>query len=249
MILAIANNKGGVAKTTTAVNLSAALALRGRRVLLVDMDAQCSASLSIGHRYDGPSLASVLFEGLPARDAITGTDTEGLSLLPAHPDLAAADMVLGDNLKNAHRLRDALRPVKPRYDSIIIDCPPSLGILAMNALAACSAFIVPTVPQYLAIEGLAGFLESAATYRRANGGGGLLGILLTLVDYRTRAASENVERVRSSFDGDVFRTEVRVNTRLAEAPDYGQTIFQYDKGSTGAASYLALADELEQRTI
>jgi len=249
MILAIANNKGGVAKTTTAVNLSAALALRGKSVLLVDMDSQRSASLSLGIRNAPATLAGVLFKGAPAREAITDTTVQGLSLLPAHPELAGADIVLGAVKGRERILSRALAPVEAQYDFIILDSPPSLSLLVVNALAACRCFIVPTVPQYLALEGLSGFLR-AVDQMRAGGieAGALLGILFTAIDYRTRAAVEIAEMIRAHFGRDVFRTEIRVNTRLAEAPSFGQSIFQYDSHSTGAAAYIELAAEVLKRS-
>lgn len=247
MILALANNKGGVGKTTTAVNLSAALALRGRRVLLVDMDAQCSASLSLGIREARRTLADVLFNGAPARDAIEETQVQGLSLLPAHPDISNADVMLSNVQGRERILSRALESIAPQYDFVILDSPPSLSLLVVNALAACQRFIIPTVPQYLALEGLAGFLRAADAIRANIGGGALLGIVLTAVDYRTRAAVEIADMIRGHFGGKVFRAEIRINTRLAEAPSFGRSIFQYDPHSTGAAAYTALADEVTHR--
>lgn len=248
MILAIANNKGGVAKTTTAVNLAAALALRGKRVLIVDMDSQCSASLSLGIRDASATLAGVLFEGAPLRAAITETQVQGLSIVPAHPDLSGADLALSDVTGRERLLSKALESVKGQYDFIILDSPPSLSLLVVNALVACDAYIIPTAPHYLALEGLAGFMQATDIIRANIGGGVLLGIVLTAVDYRTRAAADIVTLLRGHFGRLVFRAEIRVNTRLAEAPSYGQTIFQYDNHSTGAAAYMDLAAEVLKRS-
>jgi len=246
MILAIANNKGGVAKTTTAVNLAAALSERGRRVLLVDLDAQCSASLSLGVRNAEASVAGVLYDGFPARDAITET-AAGMDLLPGSPDLADADFrLIGSGRERI--LSRALQPIAGEYDFILLDCPPSLSMLVVNAIAACSGIIIPTVPQYLALEGLAGFLRAVDRIRENIGGGELLGILLTAIDYRTRAAVEIAELIRGHFGRQVFRTEIRINTRLAEAPSHGRTIFQHDRSSTGAAAYMDLAREVQKRS-
>ena len=248
MILAIANNKGGVAKTTTAVNLAAALAIRGKRVLLVDMDSQCSATLSLGIRDASATLAGVLFLGEPLRAAITETQVQGLSIVPAHPDLSGADIELMKLTRRERLLSKALESVKGQYDFIILDTPPSLSLLVVNALVACEGFIVPTSPHYLALEGLAGFMQATQIVQEKYGGGALLGILLTAIDYRTRAAVDIATLLRGHFKRQVFDTEIRVNTRLAEAPSYGQTIFQYDNNSTGAAAYMDLAAEVLKRS-
>ena len=251
MITAIVSRKGGVGKTTTAVNLAAALAGQGHKVLLIDLDSQASTSLCLGvPRWAlAPSCADVLLNSLPAAEAVRATRMMGLYLMTASTDLASIDRDLGPISGNERHLEIALRSIRDQYDIIVIDCPsvPSLGPL--NALVAADNFIVPAVPHYLAIEGvrnLCGYVD------RLQGRHGvptrLLGILLTMVDYRTRATRENVDRLRDEFEDGVFGVEIRTNTRLAEAPSAGQTIFEYDPASTGADAYYLMAEEYLQRT-
>ncbi len=247
MIIALVSRKGGVGKTTTAVNLSAALAEQGRRVLLVDLDPQASASLSLGVPRErlSPSSADVLLGGAPLAGLIRPTATENLSLVTASIDLQRADSELGVYSRKESRLKSALAPVAERFDHILLDCPASLSILPVNALVASNAFIVPTTPQFLAAAGVTNLIASAERLSWTAGTRTLpLGILLTMVDYRTKQTRTTVDRIRAEHGPLVFAIEVRINTRLAEAPEAGQTIFQYDPKAKGAESYRLLADEL-----
>jgi chromosome partitioning protein len=247
VIVALVSKKGGVGKTTSAVNLAAALAAGGRRVLLVDLDSQASASRSLGVERGAlaPSVADVLLWGVPLPQAIRPTAVAGLDLLTASADLAGADLELGKFQGREDRLRRALEPARSEYDSVLLDCPPALSLLAINALAAADCFVAPVVPQFLAIEGVASLLLAADRVRRNhNRGLELLGLLLTMVDYRNNATRANVARLRAEYGADVFGVEIRINIRLAEAPEQGQTVFQYDPAATGAAAYRLAAEEL-----
>jgi chromosome partitioning protein len=251
VILSVINNKGGVAKTTTAVNLAAALAGDGQRALLIDLDAQGSASLALGIPRGelDPSMSAVLFDGSPLETIIRATSVSGLDIAPGSMALANADLALANMLARERRLSDALGDARKRYDVVIIDAPPSLSLLSVNALVASDGIIVPVVPEYLALEGLVNVLQAIDLIRETmRVPAKLLGILLTRVDYRTNAAREIVGMVRTQFAGDVFKAEVRVNVSLSEAPSFGRSIFDYAPNSSGADAYRAVAEEVTFRS-
>jgi chromosome partitioning protein len=252
VIIAVISRKGGVGKTTTAVNLSAALARRGQRVLLVDLDSQASASLSLGvdRAALAPSSADVLLGGLAASQAVRQTAIDGLHLITASIDLMHADSDLALLRNREGRLRAVLAsPLAGSYDFILFDCPSSLGLLQVNAVVAADTFLVPVVPQFLAAAGVQNLIAAA---QRAAWDAAVrtrpLGVLLTMVDYRTRATRDTVDQIRAELGSLVFAIEIRINTRLAEAPRCGQSIFEFDPAATGAAAYQLLAEELLLRT-
>jgi chromosome partitioning protein len=251
MILAVISRKGGVGKTTTVVSLAGALARLGKKVLVVDLDSQASASLSLGvvRGELAPSVHDVLFRNLPAAKAIRPTFTPNVDLLTASADLLYADVDLA-NLRNREaRLRDALAPVASSYDWILLDCPPAFNTMAQNALIACDHFVVPAVPHFLAFDGIAPLLEAAGLLcQRYGRQTGFLGVLLTLVDNRTKSARTQATELRERLGELVFDCEIPVNVRLAEAPATGQTIFEWFPQAAGAHAYRVAAVELLSRT-
>ena len=245
--LALVNNKGGVGKTASAVSLAAGLAAEGRRVLLADLDAQGSASLSLGLvRADlQPGTAEVILDGRQVRDAIRPSSVAGLDILPGSMKLASADLALADVKGREAVLKAALTPIRADYDFIVLDCPPSLGLLTVNALTAAGFFLIPVTPDYLALEGLVNLLEAVERIRAGIGKAAeLLGVLLTLADYRLNVTQEIGGMIRKHYGRAVFKTEIRGNVRLKEAPSFGKTIFDYDAGSAGAEDYRALTKEV-----
>ena len=251
MILAIISRKGGVGKTTSAVSLAGALARLGKRILLVDLDPQASASLSLGISRGelAPSVHDVLFRGLPAAKAIRPTPTPQIDLLTASADLLQADVDMASMRNREGRLREALEPVAAAYDWVILDCPPSYNTLAQNALIACDHYIVPAVPNFLAFDGIQPLLEAADRLGiRFGKRDGFLGVLLTMVDNRTKLARSQATDLRERLGDKVFDCEIPVNVRLAEAPASGQTIFDWYPQAAGAHAYRLAAVELLQRT-
>ena len=244
--IALASGKGGVGKTTTAVNLSAALAERGQRVLVVDLDPQSHASLSLGvpRRELAPSVADVLRTGLPLAEAIRKTEVENLDLVTASADLATLDLDL-PSAGREHTLVRPLASVEDDYDYIFLDSPATLNLLTRIALVAADGHLVPVTPHFLVLDGLENFLGLVKrTLYRLQAGSELVGILLTQIDGRTKNSRINAEAIRREYGKEVFAMEIRTNIRLAEAPEAGQTIFQYDPKATGAHGYRLAAEEL-----
>jgi chromosome partitioning protein len=250
MIVSMVNVKGGVGKTTTAVNLSAAFAGEGGlRTLLVDLDPQGSAtfSLGVGQEDANPSALDLLLGNLPVQDVIRETDVEGLHLISGSMGLAGADLDLARKQQPQRRLAHCLAPIRRRYDMVIIDCPPGLGVLTLNGLGAAHAYLVPVVPRDLDMEALNRCLAAIDEVQGLARKPALLGVVLTMVDQRTRVTDAVVEGIRHAFGSQVLRTEIPINVRLAEAPGYGRTIFDYEGWSTGARAYRLLGGEVLKR--
>jgi chromosome partitioning protein len=248
-IYAIANQKGGVGKTTTAVNVAACIAEAGYPTLLVDIDPQANATVGLGLEKDlEPSIYDVIGGSAPARDAIRPSAVDGLSVLPASPDLAGANVELPRLPGSEGQLRDALAPIRDDYAFILLDCPPSLGPLTVNALVAADRVIVPVQTEYFALEGLAGLLDTLALVQRElNPRLTVAGMLLTMHDGRTRLARDVEREVREHFPSLVFDTVIPRNIRLGEAPSYGQPVIHYDPHCPGADAYFELAKEVAAR--
>ncbi|POB12070.1 ParA family protein [Sulfobacillus sp. hq2] len=246
-IIAVANQKGGVGKTTTVINLAAYLADSGKRVLAVDIDPQGNTTTGLGiekHTVDA-SIYDVLLEGQPLMEALVPTDVVGLHLVPATMDLAGAEVDLSKADHREMRLKAALMIVKERYDYIFIDCPPSLGLLTVNALCAADRVMIPIQCEFFALEGLSQLLSTIELVKsHLNPTLALEGILLTMFDGRTNLATQVADEVRNHFTSQVYQSVIPRTVRLSEAPSHGLPIMRYDPKSRGAEGYRALAEEV-----
>lgn len=246
-ILSVANQKGGVGKTTTAVNLGASLALAGRRVLLVDMDPQSNATSAVGLKLEEgkPSIYEVLLGTVPLRDALVETEASGLSVIPATPEFAGAEVEIVALEKREFLLRERVQGIQADFDFILIDCPPSLGLLTINALSASDGVIIPIQTEYLALEGLSHLLETIQAIRGSlNPKLRVQGILLTMYDGRLSLSQQVAQEARSYFGSRVYRTMIPRNVRLGEAPSFGKPATIYDPRCSGSVSYRSLAEEI-----
>jgi len=250
MVISIANQKGGVGKTTTAVNVAASIAVSERKTLLIDLDPQCNATTGFGIPYNNidEHIYHVLIGNKRIKEIIRKTEIPFLDIAPSHPDLIGAEIELLDVEEREYALKTRLQEVRDTYKFIFIDCPPSLGLLTLNALAASDSVIIPLQCEYFALEGLALLLRTInVIQRRLNPGLKILGILLTMFDRRNNLSFRVWEEVNKCFDDSVFKTVIPRNVKLSESPSYGKPALLYDISSKGAESYLQLASEILEK--
>ena len=246
-IIAIANQKGGVGKTTTSVNLAASLGVLEKKVLLIDADPQANASSGLGIDVESVEIGSyqVLEHSATPEEATVSCSAPNVSVIPAHIDLVAIEIELVDKENREYMLKTALESVKDKYDYILIDCAPSLGLLTLNALTAADSVVIPIQCEYFALEGLGKLLNTIKSVQKIhNPNLDIEGLLLTMYDSRLRLSNQVVEEVQKHFNNMVFETIIQRNIKLSEAPSFGESIINYDATSKGATNYLSLAEEI-----
>lgn len=249
-IIAIANQKGGVGKTTTAVNLGAALGVLEKKVLLIDADPQANATSGLGVDVQSVKYGTyqLLEHSIAVEDAILSTDSPNLDLIPSHIDLVASEIELVDKASREYMLKKALNDSIDQYDYVLLDCAPSLGLITLNSLVAADAVIIPIQCEYFALEGLGKLLNTIKSIQKLhNKDLDIEGLLLTMYDTRLRLSNQVVEEVKKHFGKMVFKTIIQRNIRLSEAPSFGEDIISYDASSRGAKSYLSLGSEIIKR--
>jgi chromosome partitioning protein len=252
MVISIANQKGGVGKTTTTVNLAASIAVSERKTLVIDIDPQCNTTTSFGISYSGlyAHLYHVLIGKKTIREVIRKTEVPFLDLIPAHPDLIGAEVELLDAEEREFVLKKALEQLHDTYKYVFIDCPPSLGLLTINSLVASNSVMIPLQCEYFALEGLALLLRTITIIKkRLNPNLEMLGVLLTMFDKRNNLSFRVMDEVKSYFNDSVFKTVIPRNVKLSEAPSYGKPALLYDICSKGSESYLELASEILEKGV